>query len=388
MIPILNLSRQYESIKTEIEAAITNVAASGFYILGENVKAFEAEMAQWLGVKHVIGCASGTDALYLAMKALKIGISGDQNFLKHEVITTPFTFAATSESIIHAGAKPVFVDIDPDTYNLDIAQVEATITPNTKAIMPVHLYGQSCQMDALQALAKKHNIAIIEDCAQAIGAQYKGTHVGTIGDIGCFSFFPSKNLGALGDAGMVVTNDDELAERLRMLRVHGSRQRYYHEESGINSRLDEIQAAALRVKLKHLKQWNEGRRNVADRYDQLLKRLADQVQTPVRDNDCVPVFHQYTVKLKNILTAEKRNELLKQLGDAGVGAMVYYPIPQYRQQSHAFLNYKAEQYPITEAICQQVISLPMFPEITQEEQETVVATLEKVLANTPVGAGR
>ncbi|MEB3286226.1 MAG: DegT/DnrJ/EryC1/StrS family aminotransferase [Vampirovibrionales bacterium] len=394
VIPILNLTRQYESLQAELSQAVTQVAAGGVYILGENVKKFEEEMAAWLGVKHVVGCASGTDALYLALKALKIGTDNNKpgyNYMVDEVITTAFTFVATSESIIHAGAKPVFVDVDPETYNLDAEQVEAAITPNTKAIMPVHLYGQPCDMAALKAIADKHKLAIIEDCAQAVGAKFDGKSVGGIGDIGCFSFFPSKNLGAMGDAGMATTNDDELAARLRMLRVHGSRQRYYHEESGLNSRLDEIQAAALRIKLKHIASWNERRREVAAYYNDLLKPLSATLQTPVIAEQCLPVFHQYTVKLKLANAPgdqkETRNDLQKKMLDAGVQTMIYYPVPQYRQQSHAFLNLPHNGFlPVTEAVCDQVLSLPMFPEITKEEQETVVEALKKALETLPVAA--
>lgn len=389
MIPILNLTRQYEKLRSEIEKALTDVAASGHYILGPNVKAFEEEMAAYLGVQHVIGCASGTDALYLALKALKIGSQEglntrpDQQRLPDEVITTPFTYVATSESIIHAGAKPVFVDIDPDTFNLDPSQLEAAITPQTHAIMPVHLYGQACDMTAILAIAKKHNLAIIEDCAQAIGAQYKGQKVGGLGDIGCFSFFPTKNLGALGDGGMLTTNDDTLAERLRMLRVHGSRQRYYHEESGLNSRLDELQAAVLRIKVKHLADWNQSRREVATRYDALLKPVAEWIQTPVVSGDCVPVFHQYTIRLKIPSAAEFRATLQQQLLEAGVQSMIYYPLAQYKQQSHAFLNCNPEDFPVCEQLSDEVLSLPIFPEITEEEQATVAGALIQAFAKMP-----
>lgn len=370
-IPILDLTRQYKALKADIERAICDVAESGQYILGPNVRAFESEVAEFLGVKHAIGCASGTDALLLACMALKIG-EGD------EVITTPFTYVATSESVIHAGATPVFADIDPDTFNFDLESVKKCITPKTKAILPVHLYGQPCDMTALKQLAKEHNLYVIEDCAQSIGSEFNGTKTGVEGDIGCFSFFPTKNLGAFGDGGLVTTNDDALAERLRMLRAHGSRERYYHEESGLNSRLDEMQAAILRIKLPHLDQWNQGRREAANRYNDLLKPYAEKVQTPVVIENCTPVFHQYTIRLKG-LTGEERSTVQAKLRDHGVMAMIYYPVPQYKQQSHAFLNVSADAFPVTEKTCDEVLSLPMFPEITAEEQQYVVSALVSVL---------
>lgn len=378
MIPILNLTRQYEQLKTQIDEALIRVAASGHYILGPEVKAFEEEMAQYLGVKHVIGCANGTDALFLALKALKIG-PGD------EVITTPFSFVATSEAIVRAEAKPVFVDIEPETMNIDVTKLETAITPKTKAILPVHIFGQSSDMDALRAVAKAHNIAIIEDCAQSIGSEYKSKKTGAIGDIGCFSFFPSKNLGAMGDGGMCTTNDDELAERLRMLRVHGSRKRYYHEEPGINSRLDEMQAAILRIKLKHLDEWLHARRAVADNYDRLLAPLAEWVKTPYRDANAKHVFHQYTMQIQpqgNKKPIQIRAEIQQKLQDAGVQSMIYYPVPLYKQETHADLKLSVADYPVCERVSDQVLSLPMFPELRLDEQEAVVKALEQALKAT------
>jgi dTDP-4-amino-4,6-dideoxygalactose transaminase len=377
LIPILNLNRQYELLKDQINSALLKVAASGHYILGPEVKAFEQEMAQYLGVKHVIGCANGTDALFLALKALRLG-HGD------EVITTPFSYMATSESIVRADATPVFVDIDPDTMNFDVSLLEAALTPNTKAILPVHIFGQAANMDEVRRFAQAHRLAIIEDCAQAIGSDYKGQKVGTIGDIGCFSFFPSKNLGCMGDGGMCTTNDDDLAERLRMLRVHGSRQRYYHEESGLNSRLDEIQAAVLRVKLKHIDEWNHARQAVANRYDELLKPLADWVKTPVRHTDGQHVFHQYTLQLQAKDSAKLRAEVQQKLQEAGIQSMIYYPVPLYRQQTHADLNLNPADFPVCERVSDQVFSLPMFPELTQEEQQQVADALAQVLKSLPV----
>lgn len=376
MIPILNLTRQYELLKARIDEALIRVAASGHYILGPEVKAFEEEMARFLGVKHVIGCANGTDALFLALRALKIG-EGD------EVITTPFSFVATSEAIVRAGAKPVFVDIEPDTMNLDVTQLEAAITPRTRAILPVHIFGQPANMDEVMRIAKARNLRVLEDCAQSIGSEYKGKASGSIGDIGSFSFFPSKNLGALGDGGMCTTNDDELADRLRMLRVHGSRQRYYHEEPGINSRLDELQAAVLRVKLPHLEEWNHARRQVAERYNQLLAPLAEWIETPVVRDDVKPVFHQYTLKLKGKDSARLRTELQTRLQEAGVQTMIYYPVPLYKQETHAGLQVNPADFPVTERVSDQVLSLPMFPELTIEEQEQVVQAISQVLKQTP-----
>ncbi len=391
MIPILNLTRQYDRLKDRIDAALVRVAASGYYILGPEIKAFEAEMAEWLGVKHVISCANGTDALFLALKALKISTdvlnqpttSADK---LPEVITTPFSFVATSEAIVRAGARPVFVDIEPDSMNMDVSLLEAAITPNTRAIMPVHIFGQPANMDAIKAIAKKHNLPIIEDCAQAIGALYDGQSVGGIGDIGCFSFFPSKNLGAMGDGGMCVTNSDELAERLQMLRVHGSRERYYHEEPGINSRLDEMQAAVLREKLKHLKEWNHARGGVADRYDALLKPLSAHLKIPARTPNTQHVFHQYTIQLSEAHAKEGRKALQAALLEAGVQSMIYYPVPLYSQQTHANLHVDGSRYPVCESLSDRVLSLPMFPEITLEEQTQVAEALTKCLAEIPVPA--
>lgn len=377
MIPILNLTRQYEQLKDKIDQALIRVAASGHYILGPEVTAFEQEMAEYLQVKHVIGCANGTDALFLALKALKIG-AGD------EVITTPFSYMATSESIVRAEAKPVFVDIDADTMNFNISQLEAAITPRTKAILPVHIFGQAVEMDAVRALAKAHDLAIVEDCAQAVGSHFKGTKVGAIGDIGCFSFFPSKNLGAFGDGGMCTTNDDQLAERLRMLRVHGSRKRYYHEEPGLNSRLDEIQAAILRVKLPHIDEWNHARQAVANRYDTLLAPLAAWIQVPRRAENSGHVFHQYTIQLKGPNPAQLREQIQQHLQAAQVQSMIYYPVPLYKQQTHADLNLNPADFPVCEDISDRVLSLPMFPELRLDEQEQVVQALTAAFKAQPV----
>ncbi len=367
MIPILNLTRQYEGLRAEIEPLLLDVAASGYYILGPHVNAFEEEIANYLGVKHAIGCANGTDALFLAMKALGIG-KGD------EVITTPFTYIATSEAIIQAGGTPVFVDIDPTTFNLDVTQIESAITPNTKAILPVHLYGQPVDMTELMVIANTHNLKVVEDCAQAIGAHYDNKSVGSLGDIGCFSFFPTKNLGAMGDGGLLTTNNDALAEKLRMLRVHGSKERYYHQLSGINSRLDEIQAAILRVKLKHIDTYNTRRQAIAKRYTDLLVSASQYIATPVTGDNRTHVYHQYTVRIKGN-DGSLRNRIQEKMTECGVQSMIYYPVPQTRQESHAHLNCNPDDFVQTEMACNEVLSLPVFPELTDEEVDTVATVL-------------
>ena len=368
MIPILDLKRQYEVIGKEIEENVVKVLRSGSYILGENVKNLESEMAKYCGVKNVVSCANGTDALQLALRALDIG-EGD------EVITVAFTFVATTESVGVVGAKPVFVDINSDTFNIDVSLLESKITPKTKAIMPVHLYGQPADMDTIVKVAKKYNLYVIEDCAQAIGAEYKGKKVGSFGDIGCFSFFPTKNLGAFGDGGMITTNSDFLAKRLTALRNHGGAVRYYHDELGLNSRLDEIQAAILRVKAKHIDTWNKKRRENAHRYNELFKNV-EGVITPKELNETKCVYHQYTIQVPN------RDEIHKYLQEQGIGAMIYYPVPLHLQKLHANLCGKEGDLPVTEAKTKVVMSLPMFPELTETEQKEVVQKIKEALALT------
>ncbi|MBK8189648.1 MAG: DegT/DnrJ/EryC1/StrS family aminotransferase [Vampirovibrionales bacterium] len=377
MIPIFQITRQYAQFQQAFDDALVAVAASGQYILGPQVSAFEAEAARYLGVRHAIGCASGTDALVLALKALRIG-PGD------EVITTPFTFIATSEAIVQVGATPVFVDIDPQTFNLDVARIEALITPRTRAILPVHLYGLPADMAALQALAHRHGLWVVEDCAQAMGADVRGQKVGSFGNVGCFSFFPTKNLGAFGDGGLLTTQDDALADRLRMLRVHGSRKRYYHEESGLNSRLDEMQAAVLRVKLPHLDAFNDARRRIAARYSDGLQPLSDWLTRPSAPPDALHAFHQYTIQLRtDDLTA--RDRLQEALAQAGVGSMIYYPIPLYDQQTHAGLGCDRSHFPVCERLRARVLSLPMFPELTDAEIQQVIDAVTNGIRET-VGA--
>lgn len=370
MIPILDLKRQYDVIGKEVEENVVKVLRSGSYILGENVKSLESEMAKYCGVKNVVSCANGTDALQLALRALDIG-EGD------EVITVAFTFVATTESIGIVGAKPVFIDIDPNTFNMDVNEIEKKITPKTKAILPVHLYGQPADMDKILEIAKKYDLFVIEDCAQAIGAEYKGKKIGSFGDIGCFSFFPTKNLGAFGDAGMITTNSDHLAKRLTALRNHGGAVRYYHDEIGLNSRLDEIQAAILRVKAKHIDNWNKKRRENAYRYNELLKDI-EGVVTPKELNNTSCVYHQYTIQVPN------RDGVHQYLQENSIGAMIYYPVPLHLQKLHANMGGKVGDLPVTEEKTTLVMSLPMFPELTFEEQKQVAKTIKEALAKSKV----
>ncbi len=361
MIPIIDSKRQYAQVGSEVEKEVLEVLRSGSYILGKHNKAFEQEISEFLGVKNAVTLNSGTDALHLALRALDIG-EGD------EVITVAFTFVATTEAIGIVGAKPVFVDIDPDTFNMDVKQIESKITPKTKAILPVHLYGQPCDMDVIMDIAKRHNLFVIEDACQAIGAEYKGKKVGTFGDIGCFSFYPTKNLGTMGDGGLAVTNSEYLKNRMVALRNHGGAVRYYHDEIGVNSRLDEVQAAILRVKLNYINEWNKKRREHAAFYNELFKDVKD-VETPKELDNTYCVYHQYTVKVPN------RDEVHKLLQENGVGAMIYYPVPLHLQKVHAHLGFKEGLLPHTEENTKLVLSLPMFAEITEEEQKTVAKTL-------------
>ena len=383
-IPLLNLKEQYRLIGNEIEQAVLDVLRSGSYILGQNGAKLEQEIAAICGCKYGIGVANGTDALVLALWALNIG-PGD------EVITSPFTFAATVEAITLRGATPVFVDADEQTFNIDPNLIEAAITPRTKAIMPVHLYGLPADMDRIMDVAKRYDLKVIEDNAQAIGALYKGKPTGSFGDVACTSFYPTKNLGAAGDAGMLVTNNPETAERLKCLRAHGSKQRYFHEELGVNSRLDEIQAAVLLTKLPYLKKWNDGRQVVADMYEQAFKGvqgiIAPSISLPgvaasVARQQLTHVWHQYTVR---VLADQKsntnaRDEMVKQLAERGIGSMCYYPVPLHVQQAFAYLGYKHGDFPVAETLAKEVVSLPMYPELTNDQVKTVVATMRDVIA--------
>lgn len=354
---MLDLHAQYEPLMPKIRAAMERVYADHHYIMGPQVKELEDKMAAYLGIKHAIGCASGTDALVLAIKALGIG-EGD------EVITTSFTFFATASSIWRNFAKPVFIDIDPGTFNLDPNKLEAAITPNTKAIMPVHLFGQCANMEAIMAIAKKHNLAVIEDNAQGIGSTWNGKMSCAYGDIGTLSFFPSKNLGAMGDAGMCLTNDDELAAKLRQLRVHGESPKYYHKWVGLNSRLDTMQAAILSVKLDALADWSKARRANADFYNAHLKDVREII-TPYIDPKAVSIYNQYT------LICEKRDELLAYLQEKGIGCAVYYPLPLHVQECFSSLGYKEGDLPVAETMAKKVLSIPIYPELSTEQKQYV-----------------
>ncbi|MFX4262072.1 DegT/DnrJ/EryC1/StrS family aminotransferase [Pelotomaculum propionicicum] len=364
-VPQFSLSSQNTKIKEELDGAIEKVVQKGSFILGENVRKIEEDAANYLGVKYGIGVANGSDALYLALLACGIG-QGD------EVITTPFTFFATAGSIIRAGAVPVFVDIDPGTYNIDVSQIVNKVTDKTKAIMPVHLYGQAAEMDPIMQIADKHNLKVIEDTAQAMGSTYDGKQTCSFGDAGCLSFFPTKNLGCFGDGGMVVTNDSQVAEKLRMLRVHGAQKKYYHEMLGINSRLDELQAAVLVVKMKYLEGWLAARNSLAANYLGLFKQhgLEQVVKPPLAINKAYHTYNQYTVRVPY------RDELQTYLKDRGVGTAVYYPLPLHLQPIFSSLNYKAGDFPEAEKACEEVVSLPIFPELGHEQQKYVVNTIE------------
>lgn len=359
-VPQLDLVAEYRSIQSEVDAAMQRVLESGMFIMGGEVKAFEEEMAEYLGVKHVIGVGNGTDALQVAYMTLGLQ-PGD------EIITTPFTFIATVETMAVLKLKPVFVDIDWDSFALDPSKIEAAITERTRAIVPIHLYGQCADMDAILAIAKKHKLAVIEDAAQAIGATYKGKQAGTMGDFGTFSFFPSKNLGAYGDGGMVVTNDDELAERARMIRVHGTPSKYDHIILGINSRLDALQAAILRVKLKHIEKWNAKRREIAGKYDQML--AGSDILTPRELADCHHIYHQYTIR------SEQRDDLQKFLADSGVSCGIHYPIALHQQRALQFLGYNTGDFPMSERAAAQVMSLPIFPQLSDAQIQKVAETI-------------
>jgi len=362
----LDLQAQFTTIRDEVMAAITRTMESQRFILGADVEAFEKEIAQYVGCHFAIGCASGSDALLLALMALGIG-PGD------EVITTPFTFVATAGSIARLGAKPVFVDINPATYNLDVDLLERAITKNTRAIIPVHLYGLSAEMRKIRQLATACKLPVVEDAAQALGATCDGIAVGNIGEIGCFSFFPSKNLGGAGDGGMLTTNDPVIADRLRSLRVHGSRHKYHCEVLGMNSRLDALQAAILRVKLHHLASWTEGRRTNAQRYKMLFNRtqLAPQIILPIEPEGMRHVYNQFVIRVTS------RDKLRDHLLRMGIPTEIYYPEPLHLQPAFTYLGYKPGDLPQAEAACLQVLALPIYPELTEEHQAEVVHSIHQ-----------
>ena len=361
-VPLLDLRAQYQSIKADVDAAVAEVMTSQHFILGPKVEECEKAIAAYSRAKHAIGVSSGTDALLIALMAAGIG-RGD------EVITSTYTFFATAGSIVRAGAKPVFVDINPVSFNLDPAQVAAAVTPRTKAIMPVHLYGQMAEMAPLLALAAKHKLTVIEDAAQAIGAEDQGRRAGAGGDYGCFSFFPSKNLGAAGDGGMVTTNDDAAAERLRVLRVHGSKPKYHHKVIGGNFRLDALQAAVVTVKLRHLDDWTAARQRNAARYDALFAArglVASGRVTLPRVVTSRHIFNQYVIRVA------QRDELLAHLKAKGIGTEVYYPVPLHLQECFRDLAYKPGDFPHSEAAAAHTLALPIYPELTEAQQAEVV----------------
>ena len=378
-IPLVNLTRQYEAIKDEVMASIKRVVESSAFILGEEVKQFEEEFASFCGAKYAIGVSSGSAALHLALIACEVG-EGD------EVITTPYTFIATTEAISRVGGKIVFVDIDSKDYNIDVSKIEEKITERTKAILPVHLYGHPADMDPVMEIAAKYNLKVIEDAAQAHGAAYKSRirpgrtraerRVGSIGDINCFSFYPGKNLGAYGDGGMVVTDDDEMANKVKLLRNHGRREKYEHLIEGYNYRLDAMQAAILKVKLARLNEWNEARRARAKLYNDLLADTA--VITPLEREYAKHVYHLYVVRTK------ERDKLKEHLKARGIATGLHYPIPLHLQEAYSHLGYKKGDFPIAEEISQEILSMPMFPELTDEELKTIVNAInEQIIYSGP-----
>lgn len=365
-IPLIDLKAGYLSLKDEIDTAITNVLSSGNYILGPNVQALEEEIANYCGTEFAVSVANGTDALILCLEAYGIG-PGD------EVITSPYSFFATAEAISRVGAVPVFVDIDEASYNIDYKKIESSITKHTKAIIPVHLFGQPAFMDKIMELATRYNLIVIEDACQAIGASFKGRKTGALGHAACFSFFPTKNLGGYGDGGMITTSNKELAGRIRMLRAHGSRKKYYNSIIGYNSRLDEIQAAILRVKLRHLDRFNEARKAKAELYNNLLQGLGFQL--PEAESDAVHVYHLY------ILRHPRRTEIIKGLEDRQIGCGIYYPVPLHQQEVYK-LQYLDTSLPVVEAASRGTFAIPLFPEMTDEQQTFVAAELRKILEET------
>lgn len=364
-VPLLDLKEQNDQLRPEIEAALARVLDTNGFILGGEVAALENELAQYCAVKHAIGCASGSDAILLALMALEVG-PGD------EVITTPYSFFATVSSITRLGATPVFVDIEPDTYNLDPAEIEAKISSRTKAIEPVHLYGQCADMVAINEIAAKHGIAVVEDAAQAIGAEENSLRAGALGAIGCFSFYPSKNLGGMGDGGFLTTNDDALAAKLRALRVHGAEEKYYHKYVGLNSRLDGFQGAVLRVKLPHLDHWTSRRRENASIYKELFENhgLTEQIVLPVERDNTKHIYNQYVIRVAN-----QRDELRRYLSERGVGSDIYYPVSLHQQECFAYLGYKPGDLPESEKAATETLALPIFPELKREQLEFVAQTI-------------
>lgn len=369
-MPLLDLQAQYAELREELQAAALRVLDSQHFILGADVKALEDEIARYTGAPHAIGCASGSDALLLALMALDIK-PGD------EIITTPYSFFATAAGITRLGARPVFVDIDPISYNIAVSQIEAAITERTRAILPVHLYGQCAEMSAIMEIGARRSLPVIEDAAQALGAEDEGRHAGVIGTIGCYSFYPSKNLGGAGDGGMLTTNDDGLAERLRALRVHGSLVKYHHELIGINSRLDSLQAAILRVKLPHLDRWSESRRVNATRYNQMFEDagLLEEITPPAARPNARHIFNQYVIRIES----RRRDALIEHLKQNDIGADIYYPIPLHLQECFRHLGYVEGDFPAAERAARETIALPIYPELTVEQQSYVVEKIREFI---------
>jgi dTDP-4-amino-4,6-dideoxygalactose transaminase len=363
MKPMIDLKKQYMEIKDEVLSMLNEVLESSQYVLGKRVMELENHIKKYHGVQEAIGVASGTDALHLSLKALGIG-EGD------EVITTPFTFFATVEAILYTGAKPVFVDIEPDTYNIDVSLIEQKITERTKALLPVHIFGHPANMKNIMDIASKYNLKVIEDCAQSFGAYLDGKKTGSFGDAGCFSFYPSKNLGAYGDGGMITLNDLHVADEIRKLRNHGSKGGYRHECLGYNSRLDEIQAGILLVKLRRIDTYNNKRRENASLYNSLL---SDAVITPVEKNGAYHVYHQYTIR------SNKRDFIQQYLREHGISSVVYYPIPLHLQEATGFLGYREGDFPVTEQVSQEVLSLPIYPELDEEDIRLISEVIHKCL---------
>lgn len=370
MIPILQLKTQYSQLQEELEEAVLGALRSTAYINGPDVKEFEKEFAAWHGVPDSVGVGSGTEALHLAVRALELAPD-------EEVITTAFTFIASGGAIALAGAKPAFCDIEPKLFNMDPEDLKKRINPKTKAIVVVHLFGHPAPMDEIMSIAKEHNLVVIEDCAQATGAEYKGQKVGTIGDFGCYSFFPSKNLGGIGDGGAVVAKTSENLEKIRILKSHGSKIKYYHDTLGTNSRLDTIQAAALRVKLRHLDRFNQERRRVAERY---LANLQGHLDISSEAEDCRHVYHQFTTRVPN------RDTFKAQLLEQGVGSMIYYPVSLHQQGAFKDLGYDEQDFPVTRKAQDEVLSLPMFPELQNEQIDEICEKVKSLLASKTVSA--
>ena len=369
-VPALNLKAQYQSIRDEIEPVVREILESQMFVLGPEVTRLEVELADYCGAASGIGCASGSDALLLPLLAIDIG-PGD------EVITTPYTFFATAGSIWRTGAKPVFVDIEPDTFNIDPARIEAAITPRTRAVIPVHLYGQVAEMGPIQEIARRHGLTVLEDAAQAIGSAYHGTRAGTLGDVAAFSFYPSKNLGGFGDGGMVTTNHPQLARRITRLRVHGMEPKYHHHEVGFNSRLDAFQAAVLRVKLRHLDAWTSLRRDVAGRYRNLFAShgLEEMVGLPIERQGNFHVYNQFVIRVPAFL----RDSLRDYLTARKIGSEIYYPIPLHLQVCFASLGHQPGDFPHSEAAARETIALPIYPELTDAEQRYVVGSIRQFI---------